>query len=253
MGRISIDDMEKFSGNNSTKVPFFKLQDDGDKAIVRFAHDSLSDVEALAIHKVKVGGIDRKVSCLRGANDSTDACPFCNAGIPVSSAMYLKMLVYEPVQSGENKGLYLNKPTLQIWEKGAGFKKQIQSFINRYASGGKKLIDQIVEIERSGKKGDMKTQYMIYPVTDFDTDECPIPENPEDMEYTALGGIVMDKSYDDMNAYLDDGEFPQVKDNHENTRATRGNQEPQTARRERGEQRSEQPAEDAAPVRRRRI
>ena len=249
MGRISIDDMERYSGNQS-RVSFFKLADDGDKAVVRFAHDGMSDIEALAIHTVKVDGVDRKVSCLRGRDDPMSACPFCEEGLDTSSRMYLKVLVYEPVASGENKGLYLNPPTLQIWEKGAGFKKQLQSFINRYAGNGKKLIDTIVEIERNGKKGDTKTQYMMYPVTDLDDDECPIPDEIED--YSALGTIVMDKSFDEMNEYLDSGEFPksEKKESREEVKRNRDTQTTETRTRRGAE---DTVKEEAAPVRRRRI
>ena len=202
---LSFDEMEQV-GNNNRKAEFFGLSDHGDKAIVRFYHVNGDDIEKLAIHRVKVGDNDRTaaVACLREPNESIESCPLCENGTPVSARMYLKVLVYEK----DKKGYYTKMPKLTIWERGSGFRKQIQSLINRYASGDKALMDTIFEIERDGKKGDQKTQYHIYKVDDLEPDECPIP-NEEDIEdFNAFGTIVQDRDFDEMNYYLDNSEFP---------------------------------------------
>lgn len=220
MGRINVNDVENYG--NKSGMDFFKLADDGDKAIVRFYHNGMDDVEALAIHNnVDVGGKSRKISCLRDKNDPEDACPLCEAGEQVSARLFINLLVYAPVAKGENAGLYLNPPTVQIWERGAGFKKQLQSLINRYASNGKKLIDNIFEIERSGKKGDQQTQYLIYPVTDLDDDECPLPDPEKQPKIEALGTIVMDKDYDELAEFVETGKFPQKDTDEKPERAER--------------------------------
>lgn len=207
MGRISVEDIDKYGNGNGTE--FFKLADDGDKAVVRFYHKNLSDVEALAVHTINVDGRDRKISCLRDYDEPKSKCPLCSEGNFISTRLYITLLVYEPEKSGENKGLYLSQPSVQIWERGAGFKKQLQSIINRYCSDGKDLVNTVFEIERMGKKGDTNTQYGIYPVTEIDDDECPIPENVE--RPVALGTIVLDKNADEINEFLETGKFAEKK------------------------------------------
>ena len=207
---LSFDEMEQV-GNNSRKAEFFGLSDHGDKAIVRFYHVNGDDIEKLAVHRVKVGDEGRTVAvaCLREPGESVESCPLCENGTTISARMYLKVLVYEK----DKQGYYTKMPKLAIWERGSGFRKQIQSLINRYASGDKALMDTIFEIERDGKKGDQKTQYHIYKVDDLESDECPIP-NEEDIEdFNAFGTIVQDRDFDEMNYYIDNNEFPPKENN----------------------------------------
>lgn len=209
---LSFDDMD---GYESKRNSFFALKDDGDKAIIRFYHDNGDDIEKLPVHTVTVGDRKVKVACLRMPGESEDNCPLCSDGSLVSPRMFIKVLVYEPDASG----MYTKRPTLQIWERGNGFRKKMQSIINRYASN-KPLMDTVFEIERCGKKGEQGTTYEIYPVNDFNADECPIPDDIED--FTALGTIVKDKSYEEMEEYLETGEFPKVDDKKQsNTRESR--------------------------------
>ena len=168
--QLSFDEMERVS--NVKRAQYFGLADDGDKAIVRFYHTNGDDIEKIAVHRVDIG--DRKgipVACIRELDGAVADCPLCENGSPVSARMYLKILVYEK----DNEGYYTKLPQLTIWERGSGFRKTMQSLINRYASNGKALMDTIFEIERSGKKGDQKTQYNIYKVDDLEPDECPLP------------------------------------------------------------------------------
>lgn len=202
---ISFDEMENYSAFKRT--PFFGLADDGDKAVVRFYHTNGDDIEKIPVHTVTVGDKTLKVACLRAPNEPADVCPLCDEGNLVSPRMYIKVLVYTP----DKAGYYTTAPELQIWERGKGFRKQIQSIINRYASGNKALMDTVFEIERSGKKGDTKTIYNIYKMDELDPTECPLPEPDELEEFNALGTIVADKTEDDMNEYLNTGKFPQVE------------------------------------------
>ena len=62
--------------------------------------------------------------------------------------------------------------------------------------------DEIVEIERNGKKGDQKTEYMFYPLSNSKV-------NIEDYDVVEpLGTIILDKSAEDMDTYLATGSFP---------------------------------------------
>ena len=213
---LSFDEMEKI-GSTGKRIPFFGLEDNGDKAVVRFYHINGDDIEKLAVHRVKVGDEGRTVAvaCLREPGQSESECPLCEVGNNVSARMYLKVLVYEK----DKEGYYTKKPELKIWERGKGFGKQIQSLINRYSGNGKALMDTIFEIERDGKKGDQKTQYHIYKVDDLESDECPLPAEDDFDDIEVLGNLVQDRDFDEMNYYLDNEEFPPREQKSESTQS----------------------------------
>lgn len=208
MPRINLEDTEKYSSGN--KGGFFALSDDGDKAIVRFYIKDLKDVDVIPVHKVTVGDRTRSVECLREPDEAKSKCPFCDSGMGVSVRLFLKILQYDK----DKDGYYTLNPECKIWERGAGMKKQLQSLFNRYGKNG--FYNKIFEIERCGKKGDQKTTYQIYPVDDLEEDECPIPEEDELNFSDILGGIVMSKSFEDMEYYLDQEEFPKQEDTKRN-------------------------------------
>ena len=212
MPRIDWDDADKYSnGKNS----FFGLSDDGDKAVVRFYHKDLKDMDVIPVHRVDVGNRNRNVACLRAPSDSKSSCPFCESGIPVSVKVYLRLLVYTP----DKDGYYTQTPECMIWERGSSMRKQLSSLINRYGKNG--FMNKVFEIERCGKKGDQKTTYQIYPVDDLEDDECPIPDEEELNFPDVMDGIVLEKSAEDMEHYLDYGEFPKEDENKRGNKNSR--------------------------------
>lgn len=206
---ISFDEMENYSSYKRT--PFFNLADDGDRAVVRFYHNNGDDIEKIPVHTVTVGDKTIKVACLRAPDEPVDVCPLCEEGNLVSPRMYIKVLVYKP----DEAGYYTKKPELQVWERGKGFRKQIQSLINRYASGNKSLMDTVFEIERSGKKGDTKTMYNIYKMDELESNECILPEEDEIEDFSALGSLVADKTDSEMIEFVNTGKFPQADERKE--------------------------------------
>lgn len=206
MARVLVSDVDKYSQH--TNVEFFKLPNDKDTAVVRFILDTPDDVDVLAVHEVEIPGMayKRKVSCLK--NDPADGngvCPLCDNGELTSISVYLQMLVYEQ----DKDGYYTQPPKRVVWERGKSYLKKIFSLANRYCSRGKKLIDTVFEIERSGKMGDKQTSYEIYPMNELDENECPIPEDIE--RFDPLGTIVMDKSYDELMEFVETGVMPDTK------------------------------------------
>ena len=97
----------------------------------------------------------------------------------------------------------LDTDEVQIWERGRNFAQKLSSICARYSSADKPLVSHIFEIERNGKPRDTSTTYEIYEVGCDDTRLEDLPEAPQ-----VLGGIVLDKSADDMLHFLDRGEFP---------------------------------------------
>lgn len=204
--QLDWNEMESFQ--TSERVPFFNLADDGDKAVVRFYHENGNDIEKLAVHTVTVNDRKVKVLCLRTPNDSETECPLCTEGYMCSPKMFLKLLVYTP----DKNGYYTTPGVLNIWEKGRGFIKKIQSLINRYTGKGRAFYDTVFEIERCGKKGDNKTSYEIYPCENLEPDECPLPANNDGMEFSVVGKIVREYTFEDMEYFIENEEFPKKDD-----------------------------------------
>ena len=178
-------DMSTADFYGSQKGSFFVLKNDMDKAQVRFLYDGMEDIKGELVHKVQVGDKERYVSCLRTYSDPIDKCPFCAAQLKVTPRLFIK-LWNEDAQEA------------QIWERSKAYFQRLASLASRYNP----LCNEVVEIERSGVKGDMQTTYEFYPIdnSEFNMDEveCSDP----------LGTIILDKTAEEMNEYLDTGSFP---------------------------------------------
>ena len=196
MGRVNIEDVDKYKGGEG--AGFFGLKNDKDIATVRFCHESMESVEIVNCHNIIIDGKNRKVSCLRSYDEPVDACPLCSAGYPMQLRFFLNVLEYEPSKDGKFSGNYVKK----IWERGRSFQKEILGLAARYNP----LCDTVFEIERQGKAGDTQTKYGIYPMN-YSLDELPLSD--EDLENdSVLGTVVLEKSAEELDYYLDNGEFP---------------------------------------------
>lgn len=183
MAQFNMNDIEHYSSSGTGS--FFTLKDDMDKAKVRFLYRDINDISGYAVHRVAVGDKERYVNCLRDYRDPVDKCPFCAAQIKLQARLFLQ-LYNEDAQE------------VQIWERGKNFYGTIAGLSARYNP----LHDEIIEIERHGKKGDTGTTYQPYPVE-------KVPVNLEDFDTVdPIGTIILDKSADDMNEYLNTGSFP---------------------------------------------
>lgn len=193
MGRINPNDYDKYDSQNNSNSEWLKLQNHGDVARVQFLYDSYNDLETFACHKVKVGvsesgrDIERLVDCKRSYDDPIDMCPFCAAGIQVKPVTMVSMYDHKDKK-------------VKIWERGTTFRKQLESFFNRYP----KLSDMVFEIERNGQRGDKKTTYQLFPMPDVEPIDVSNVERPE-----FLGTVIMDKTPEEMQTYIDTGSFPE--------------------------------------------
>lgn len=184
MARFRYDEAEHYGGQGGTG--FFSLKNDKDVALVRFMYNSVDDVEGYAVHQVEIDGKKRYVNCLREYNQPKDACPFCKAN------MFTQAKLFIPVYN-------IDEDKVQMWERGKKFISKISSICARYPD----VVSHKFEIERNGKKGETTTTYEIYEVGKDDTTLEDLPEvnNP-------LGSIILDKTADDMEFYLDNEYFP---------------------------------------------
>ena len=196
MGRININDLDNYD-QQSNSSEWLKLSDNGDVARVQFLYSNCDELETFAAHRVKTGvsesgrDIERWVDCKRDYNDPIDKCPFCAAGIAVKPVTMISMYDHSDGK-------------VKIWERGKTFRKKLENLFNRYPN----LSNMVFEIERNGAKGDKKTSYELFPMPDVDPVDVSGIERPE-----FLGTVIMDKTVDEMQAFINNGVFPEVQSN----------------------------------------
>lgn len=188
MARFRADEVDNYGGQGGSG--FFYLKDDKETAEVRFMYNSIDDVEGMSVHTVEIDGKKRYVNCLRNYNDPIDVCPFCRERMFTSAKLFVP--IYD-----ETEG------RVKIWERGKKFFGKISSLCARYQN----TVSHKFEIERIGKKGDTSTTYEIYELGADDTTLEDLPDMP-----VILGGFVLDKSAEDMEYYLQEGQFPPEDD-----------------------------------------
>lgn len=184
MARISEEDARRYEGGKRTG--WFSLKDDGDKAIVQFLWDAPEDIETHTCHTVQVNGKNRQCNCPRKYDDPLDMCPLCASGDRPQVKRYI--VLYDHAD-GE----------LKIWDGKRKFIDKLKSNMNRYSP----LSSRVVELERRGKRNDPATDYDMYVVDNVDLVDI------SELDYPKLvGGVILDKTADEMEEYLRTGEFP---------------------------------------------
>ena len=187
MARFDASSVDKYGGQGG--AGYFSLKGDGDTAYVRFLYDTADDIEGYAVHEVEIDGKKRYVNCLREYNQSVDDCPFCKA----KKFQVAKLFV--PLYNEDEQ-------KVQVWERGKKFFAKMSGICARYNKAP--IVAQTFEIQRNGKPGDTSTTYEIYrsdePADDTKLEDFEMPE--------VLGSVVLDKTAEDMEFYLEEGYFP---------------------------------------------
>ena len=189
--RISVNDMENYGAEGG--VNYFSLKNDKDCKRVRFLFDKIEDFDGVyVVHKVNIDDKDRYVDCLREDRDSKDKCPLCNSGNFQIVRLYIPLY-----NEDEDK--------IQLWERSKKFYSKLSSVCSRYNRNS--IISQTFDIERNGKAGDKQTTYEIYrseePADDVTMD------NFRDNIPDPLGSVILIKSAEEMQEYLETGSFSQ--------------------------------------------
>ena len=183
MARFNYQEADKYGGQGG--AGYFSLKNDKDVATVRFMYNSIDDVEGYAVHQVEIDDKKRYVNCLREYNEPKEKCPFCKANMFTTAKLFI------PIYN-------VDQDRVQVWERGKKFISKISSICARYPN----VVSHKFVIERNGKAGDTSTTYEIYEV---DKDDTSLEDLPE--QNNVLGTLVLDKSADDMEFYLDNGYF----------------------------------------------
>ena len=189
MARISYEDVDKYGGSNSGGS-FFKLEDDMDVAKVRLLGKDMNDFPGYACHEVKVdnGKVRKLVNCLRMSGDPVEVCPLCAD----KNKVIVKTFI--PLYNIEEK-------EVQMWERGKSIFKSLSGYVARH----KNVVQWVTEIERHGKAKDTDTTYQFY---DDGKDEDVSLDDFKDDIPEVLGRYILDKTAEDMEYFLDNGEFP---------------------------------------------
>ena len=183
MARFSVDQADSYGGQGGGG--FFSIKNDKEVAHVRFLYNGIDDVEGHSVHEIELDGKKRYVNCLREYGDPVDACPFCKAG------KFVQVKYFVPLYN-------MDTDSLQTWERGKKFGAKLTSMCSRYPN----TVSHTFEIERNGKAGDTQTTYEIY-----ETGETP-EVTMEDFEVpNPLGTIILDKTAEEMQIFLDTGDF----------------------------------------------
>lgn len=184
MARFRHDEVDHYGGQGG--AGYFSLKNDKDVATVRFMYNSIDDVEGYAVHEVTIDDKKRYVNCLREYNQPVDMCPFCREKKFQTAKLFIPLY-----NEDEQK--------VQVWERGKKFFAKISSICARYPN----VVSHKFEIERNGKPRETTTTYEIYEVGSDDTTLEDLPEVND-----PIGTIILDKSAEDMEFYLENGYFP---------------------------------------------
>lgn len=183
MAKFSVEQGENFGGQGGGG--FFSIKNDKEVAHVRFLYGGIDDVSGYSVHEIELNGKKRYVNCLREYGDPVDACPFCKAG------KFNQVKYFVPIYN-------MDTDSLQTWERGKKFGTKLTSMCSRYPN----TVAHTFEIERNGKAGDTQTTYEIYETGETEgvtMEDFDVP-NP-------LGTIILDKSADEMETFLNTGDF----------------------------------------------
>ena len=175
-----VNDYVQEDSNNSNKINFLKLQDDGWYAKVRFMYGPGETFTGFSVHNVAEEGQRQKyVPCLREPGQPLDSCPLCNAGNKVIAQYFIPVYVISIVSNV--RGVTTEQPVndVYLFQRGKTFSGMLSSVVRQ--CNGTPMVNNIFNIVRSGKAGDMKTTYLVEFVGRDETTLQSLPARPEIM------------------------------------------------------------------------
>lgn len=206
MARFNADDAEKYGGNGGGGS-FFKLEKDGEVARVQLLGNDMNDFPGYSVHQVELpDGKKKYINCLREYNDPVEVCPFCEAKKKLLAKLFIPLY-------------NVDKDEIQVWERG----KQFFPTLSSYCARNPEVVSLITEVERHGKPNSTDTTYLLYA-----TKDAPERDRLEDFEEEMpeiLGRYVLDKTAEEMEYFLDTGDFPSDDSEEDEAPKRRGERE----------------------------
>ena len=217
MAKLTGNNIEQFkSGNGALKIDYLSLKEDKETAKIRLLYNSVDDIEGIVVHRVKVGEWELPVNCLLEEGAPIDDCPFCRENYPKQARIYIPVF-----DEGDYK--------FKFWDRPNSFYSQLSGQVARTPN----TVSQVFEIERSGKRGSNRPGYAFYPqgqpdgtTIDDILDDCGYDKMPD-----PVGTKILDKSADDMEYYIRNGEFPSSEEAPVRRRGREEDTEPAPRRR----------------------
>lgn len=212
---------QSFNGTNSgPQVGFFVLKNDGDEALVRFMYESADQFQLVTVHNEEVGDKIRKINCIREPHEPIDKCPLCRKGGNTTTRFFIHLLEYK---RDENGNIYCEP---KVWERSFSYANQLKSLIDEYGP----LTQNLFKVKRNGAAGSQDTTYSImYAAPQVYKPEL-YPNHPELFEgYNVIGTLVMDKTAEELDYFVQNRVFPQKQSTGQQTNAAvNSNPVPQT-------------------------
>ena len=200
MAQINFNSIQTSDNVTSNSVGFFQLKNDGDEAIVRFAHDSVDSFELLTTHDISLNGKFRKVNCVRNPNEPLENCPLCAGGQKISQRIFIHLIQYIKDETGKVI------PLAKVWDRPVSYAYKLKNLIEEYGS----LTDSVFKIKRHGAAGSRDTSYdILFCNPAMYNNEQFVKDFSAFDNYKALGSIVLNKSFEDLFTFVTTGNFPE--------------------------------------------
>ena len=201
MAQINFNNIQNSDNVSNNNVSFFQLKNDGDEALVRFAHSTVESFELLTTHDISLNGKFRKVNCIRNPQEPLENCPLCAKGQKISQRIFIHLIQY--VQDETGKIIALPK----IWDRPITYAYKLKSLIDEYGP----LTESVFKIKRRGAAGSRETSYDILFCNPAMYDNSMYVKDFKAFEtYKALGSIVLDKTFNDLLTFATTGNFPEI-------------------------------------------
>ena len=198
---------QRKTNDNQNNITFFKLEMDGQEALVRFMIDSREDFEVLSMHEIPFGNGTRRINCLK------ENCPICKSSIKftdrfhneklssaISSKIYVRLIEYVRHSDGTVTAVP------HIWERPISFARDLASYLDTYGP----LSNLVMQVKRNGT-GTSTTYPVMYLPQDRFPESIYVKEIPGLRNYRALGRFVLNKTAAECETYIATGTFPQAQ------------------------------------------
>ena len=195
---------EREARQNSPRISFFGLKNDGDEAVVRFMHNSPEDFDIMYVHPVTINGKYRKVNCIREPKQPITDCPLCAAKQSLQTKVYIHLLEYVKDEQGNITAVP------KIWERTSGYITTLKNLCDEYSP----LSDNLFKIKRNGAAGSLNTTYaIVYARPEIYRPDVYIKDETAFENIRALGTAVIDKDYNGLLEYVDSNSMSTMESN----------------------------------------
>lgn len=193
-------------GHSNTNNVDFKVTPltiaDGESTLVRFPYKSVNDFDLRTIHIVKLGNRYKKVDCL----GSVDNCPLCARGDRIQSRLFARLLQYNQTTQG------IVEVKSKIFDAPYSIANSIAEYVKAYGD----ISNLIFKLSRSGIGSDTRYNLITMPTEMYP--ETVYKKDFSDFDNFNLPSFFcMQKNKEEMQAFVDTGDFPQGLRNSNST------------------------------------